>query len=117
VALLEDPAACLPFDLLTVQGALVSVQGDPAVLGVPWVPCRDLGLSANPLAALGCCLVAASSLGAPQAAAPQHHFQVTRQSRPQLTNQGLARFVPANQREAGLVNPCAASLKKCYQAV
>ena len=88
---------------------LVSVQGDPAVLGVPWVPCRDLGLSANPLAALGCCLVAASSLRAPQAAAPQHHFQVTRQSRPKPANEDAAEFVPTYQRGAGVVNPCAAS--------
>ena len=59
--------------------------------------------------------MAASSLGAPQAAAPQHHFQVTRQSRPQLTNQGLAGCVPANQREAELVNPCAASARSVIQ--
>ena len=79
------------------------------VLGVPWEPCWGSGPSAIPLGVLGCCLVAASSLGAPQAAAPQHHFQVTRQSRPKPTNEGPADFVPANQREAGFVNPCAAS--------
>ena len=88
---------------------LALVQGDPAVSGVPWGPCWGSGPSANPLVALGCCLVAASSLGAPQAAAPQHHFQVTRQSRPELANADTAEFVAANQRGAGVVNSCAAS--------
>ena len=53
--------------------------------------------------------MAASSLGAPQAAAPQHHFQVTRQSRPAPANEDAAGFVPTNEGEAGAANPCAAS--------
>ena len=53
--------------------------------------------------------MAASSLGAPQAAAPQHHFQVTRQSSPAPANEEAAGFVPTNEEEAGAVNPCAAS--------
>ena len=95
--------------MMTPFRTLALALEDPVVLVVPWGPCWGSGPSATPLGALGCCLVAASSLGAPQAAAPQHHFQVTRQSRPELANEEAAEFVPANHRGAGVVNPCAAS--------